>query len=87
MPTAVLGNLPLQHEVAEREVRHHDKGSALAHRPEGDAHPVLGLRVLDARLHSGDIVRLWTIPVSVSLASPSVPAADTFILRGAGPFA
>ena len=27
----------------------------------------LFLRVLDARLHSGDIVRLWTIPVSVSL--------------------
>ena len=35
----------------------------------GDAHPVLGLGVLDARLHGGDIVRLWNIPVSVSLAA------------------
>ena len=34
---------------------------------ERDVHPVLGLGVLDARLHGGDIVRLWTIPVSVSL--------------------
>ena len=32
------------------------------------AGPVFGLGVLDARLHGGDIVRLWTIPVSVSLA-------------------
>ena len=31
------------------------------------AGPVFGLGVLDARLHGGDIVRLWTIPVSVSL--------------------
>ncbi len=38
----------------------------LTDRVVGDAHPVLGLGVLDARLHSGDIVRLWTIPVSVS---------------------
>ena len=40
---------------------------SLPERPEGDAHAVLGLGVLDARLHGGDIVRLWTIPVSVSL--------------------
>ena len=33
------------------------------------AGPVFGLGVLDARLHGGDIVRLWTIPVSVSLPS------------------
>ena len=40
---------------------------ALPQRPVGDAHPLRCLGVLDARLHGGDIVRLWTIPVSVSL--------------------
>ncbi len=31
-------------------------GIPLTHRPEGDAHPVLGLGVLDARLHGGTIL-------------------------------
>ncbi len=36
-------------------------GIPLTHRPEGDAHPVLGLGVLDARLHGGTILlyRRW----------------------------
>ena len=47
---------------------------ASSQRPEGDAHAVLGLGVLDARLHGGDIVRLWTIPVSVSRINEYSPS-------------
>ncbi len=43
-----------------------DQWRTLTQRPVGDAHPVLGLGVLDALLHGGDIVRLWSHPVSVS---------------------
>ncbi len=39
-----------------------------------DAHPVARLRVLYARLHGGDIVRLWTIPVSVSRINEYSPS-------------
>ena len=49
-------------------MRHLDKRHPIPQRRESDAHPIGGLGVLDLRLYSGDIVRLWTIPVSVSLA-------------------
>src|SRR3990170_3212681 len=51
--TPVIG-LPLQLDVAEVNPWHVDKAHALPQRPEGDAHAVARLRVLDAWLHSGD---------------------------------
>src|SRR3990172_10301793 len=50
IPGAKLRILPLQLNMAERE-RHVNKGRALPQSPEGDAHAILGLGVLDAPLH------------------------------------
>ncbi len=64
VPAAPFGCLSIQLEMG-KWVRHMDKEHPLPHRIVGDAHTVFGVGVLDARLHGGVIVRLWTIPVSV----------------------
>src|SRR3970040_210693 len=52
MQAAPLRDLPLDLNVAEGQ-RHRQRyeGHAFAQRPEGDAHAIFGLGVLDARLH------------------------------------
>ena len=47
---AELRNCPLLSNVASR-IAHHHQGRAFPEHTEGDANPVLGLGVLDARLH------------------------------------
>ena len=61
VPATILGDLPLQLDMTERHVRQDYRWDSLTHRPVGDADAVLGLGVLDARLHSGAIVTAQTI--------------------------
>src|SRR3990172_10098796 len=50
IPAAYIRELPLHLDVTECKRRVHQR-HAFPQRPEGDAHPVTGPGVLDARLH------------------------------------
>src|SRR3989304_1746665 len=79
VPASDRRHLPLQLDMAPRRAGHLHKGHAFAQRPEGDAHAVRRLRVLDARLHSAPYrwpaLLFYAIGASAALPLPStIPA-------------
>jgi hypothetical protein len=55
-------HFPYRLHVAQRAIRHHQQGRAIARSGEGDVYAVARLGVLDARLHGGEIIPPLSVP-------------------------